>query len=48
MCRMSVAACIAEASGRPPELIGYNRPRMPCRPVALEEALSAFEQGVGT
>lgn len=44
MCRMSVAACVAAASGRPAELVGYNRPRMPCRPVALEHALAAFEQ----
>jgi D-hydroxyproline dehydrogenase subunit alpha len=46
MCRMSVVACISEASGRPSELIGYNRPRTPCRPVALEDALLAFEQAV--
>ena len=46
MCRMSVTACIAEATGRSPEHIGFNRPRVPCRPVALADALVAFEAAV--
>ena len=43
MCRMSVTACLSQATGRPPELLGFNRPRVPCRPVTLEEALLAVK-----
>jgi len=43
MCRMSVTACVADATGRAPDLLGYNRSRVPTRPVPIDQILAAME-----
>lgn len=45
MCRMSVTACVAQVTKRPAETLGFNRPRLPSRPVAIETVLAALEDG---
>lgn len=48
ICRMSVTACIAAATGHSPEAIGFNRPRVPTRPVPIDDVLAAIEAGSAT
>jgi len=48
ICRMSVTACVAAATGHSPEAIGFNRPRMPTRPVPIDDVLAAIEAGSAT
>ena len=45
MCRMSIAACASAALGVTDQDLGYNRARVPLRPVNLEELLSLFDAG---
>lgn len=47
MCRMPVTLALAEAAGVPAREIGYNRPRIPTRPVPVDVALEAFSCSTG-
>ncbi len=44
LCRMSLTACIARATGRSPRLVGFNHPRVPSRPVPVEQVLAAMQE----
>lgn len=48
MCRMPVSMALAEATGRPIAEIGYNRPRVPTRPVPVDLMLGAFSPKTGS
>lgn len=43
MCRMSVTACIAKETGKHPRSLGYNKPRVPTRPIPINEILAALD-----
>lgn len=47
ICRMSVTACLHAATGRSPEVIGFNQPRVPTRPVPIDKVLNAIESSSG-
>jgi thioredoxin reductase len=42
ICRMSIASFIASETGRSLSEVGYNRPRIPVRPIPLGDALAAL------
>ncbi len=47
MCRMPVTLALAGATGASAEAIGYNRPRIPTRPVRLDYVLEALSADSG-
>jgi D-hydroxyproline dehydrogenase subunit alpha len=45
ICRMSLARLVARETGRSLEEVGFNRPRVPVRPVPLDDVLAAMADG---
>ncbi|MGE3829435.1 MAG: (2Fe-2S)-binding protein [Parvibaculaceae bacterium] len=43
MCHMSVTACIAKETGKHPRSLVYNKPRVPTRPIPINEILAALD-----
>jgi NADPH-dependent 2,4-dienoyl-CoA reductase/sulfur reductase-like enzyme len=45
ICRMGISQLLAQETGRTLEEIGFNKPRVPIRPTAITDVLSALTKG---